>query len=641
MAAFVASETARSRLHAIAIAFLQSLRLPPRITLSQWSDQHGWISSESSDYIGPWKTSYIPYMREPMDALSDPLIPSVDIVGCAQGAKTSIVLQFLAYTIKVDPGPFLWVMPSGETADRFSKDRVEPLFRDTPCLQGLVAEAKSRFSDNTILHKRYYGGRFRLASAGSPAALAQSPERYLVLDDISNFPQTAKAQGNPLGIAEKRTRTFRNRKVVRLGTPTNEGECWVTYYYEKTDMRKYQVPCPFCRTRQVLEFEQLQHEVIVTDTDEIKYRVWYECKHCKEKITEDKKKAMIDQGEWVPEKPGRKARGYWFSALYVPWTSWVELIEEYEEVKEDPEALKQFTNLELGKVWKVQAESAPGWKFLLDRREAYSGRNLPTNKIQKITLGADVQIDRIIYTVIGWGADFEAWVLSDGEVEGFEELTRVLESEWVLPNGKKKKISLSLIDSGYRTDEVFDWVFKHNPNRVRAIKGEQHWTSLFSFTRVERGAKSGKPLRKNILWHLDTYRLKSKLYRLLSKKPSQSGYFHLGQETDERFVKELTNERLVQVKKARGRITYEWEQTGPNHRHDTCVYALAGAYMVGVRDLIPLEESEELKMVDPKNEEDKRSAPISSPEQAENKPTIPKKPGNSGFVRKVLSRGRR
>jgi phage terminase large subunit GpA-like protein len=613
--------------------FLHSLKPPPKEKLSKWADNYGYIPTGASDYIGSWRTEFLPYMREPMDALTDPCVHEMTIMGPTQGAKSSILLQYLAYTIVRDPGPFIWIHPTGEAAERFSKERIEPLFREMPCLQGKVTESKSRTSGNTILHKTYYGGRFRLASAGSPAALAQSPERYIVLDDVSNFPLSVGAQGNPFGIIEKRSRTFRNRKIIRLGTPTIEGECWATYYYEKSDQRKYYVPCPSCGHKQILEFERLKWDVLVGPSDEIQYKVWYDCEGCSDKIRHDQKLWMIKNGEWRATKPGRKARGYWFNALYLPWTSWEELIAEWLDAQGDPEKIKEFVNLQLGKTWKRLAEAPPDWEELLKRRENYSGRALPSNKIQKITMGVDVQLDRFIYVIIGWGADFEAWVLSEGEEPEWEDLEKVLASSWIAPDGHKKKIDLALIDSGYRTEEIYEWVFKHAPNHVRAIKGERQWSSLFSPSRIERGAKTGKLIKRYLLWHLDTYRLKSKLYRLLNKKPSQGGYFHFGSEVDERFVRELTSERLEERKLPGGRHVFEWVQTGQNHRHDATLYALAGAYMVGVKYLAP---EPEIEISDNGGERKEGISPSDKKESLPEKKSNPSKQG--GFVRGFLRR---
>jgi phage terminase large subunit GpA-like protein len=586
------------------------MKIPRRIQLSQWADEHGYIPPEASSYSGPWRTSNIPYLKEILDSLSDPFIHAVNIKASAQSGKSACSLMFLAYIIAEDPGPFLWIHPNEEAAERFSKERVQPMFRDTPVLRGRVAEKKGRESGNTIMYKVFLGGRFRLASAKSAIALAQSPERYIILDDISNFDISVKEQGSPFGIIEKRSRTFPNRKIVRNGTPTVEGTCWASYYYEKSDQRKYYVPCPECKGKQILDFwKGIKWDFVLTKADELEPSVHYECEFCKYKIPDSIKikRWMLDHGEWRADKPNRKERGYWISALYWPGELWKPLVEEFLSIKHDPEGLRQFKNLQLGETWREEAESAPEWSILLGRKEGYEGWNLPSPKIKRITMGVDVQMDRFVYSVVGWGADFEAWILSHGLVESFEELDRILENKFEIED-KKKFINLLLIDAGYRTDEVYEWVFKHSPVKVRAVKGEKQWSSLFGKSIIERGGLSGKPLKRYILWHLDTYRLRMKLFRLLNKKPSQKGFFHMGNEIDEQFVRELTNERLVLRKSRSGRITHEWEQIGQNHYHDAVIYALAGAYMVGVRDLIAEEDFLKIEEAPLKREEPSQKA---------------------------------
>ena len=51
-------------------SFWDGLRPEPRLTVSEWADQHRVLSSEASAEPGPWRTSRVPYLREVMDNLS-------------------------------------------------------------------------------------------------------------------------------------------------------------------------------------------------------------------------------------------------------------------------------------------------------------------------------------------------------------------------------------------------------------------------------------------------------------------------------------------------------------------------------------------------------------------------------------------
>ena len=53
---------------------VKNFKPPENLTLSEWSDKYRRLSTESSAEAGPWRTSRTPYLKEPMDAFTDPKI---------------------------------------------------------------------------------------------------------------------------------------------------------------------------------------------------------------------------------------------------------------------------------------------------------------------------------------------------------------------------------------------------------------------------------------------------------------------------------------------------------------------------------------------------------------------------------------
>ncbi|MFP5481497.1 MAG: hypothetical protein ACLGIE_17690, partial [Alphaproteobacteria bacterium] len=51
-------------------AWRQGLRPDPNLTVSEWADQHRWLSSRGAAEPGRYRTARAPYLREIMDALS-------------------------------------------------------------------------------------------------------------------------------------------------------------------------------------------------------------------------------------------------------------------------------------------------------------------------------------------------------------------------------------------------------------------------------------------------------------------------------------------------------------------------------------------------------------------------------------------
>jgi phage terminase large subunit GpA-like protein len=222
---------------------------PPDITVSQWADDNRRLSSESAAERGEWRTDRAPYQRAIMDALS-PSHPCEQVVlmSGAQLGKTSILENFIGYIIDLDPGPVLLVQPREADCEAFSKDRLAPMLRDCATLRGKVADARSRDSNNTILHKKFTGGSITMSAASSPAGLAMRSIRYCLLDEVDRYPASAGTEGDPVNLAITRTANFWNRKIVLCSTPTVKGASRIEAAWLESNQQMYWVPCPHCGT---------------------------------------------------------------------------------------------------------------------------------------------------------------------------------------------------------------------------------------------------------------------------------------------------------------------------------------------------------------------------------------------------------
>jgi phage terminase large subunit GpA-like protein len=71
----------------------------------------------------------------------------------------------------------------------------------------------------------------------------------LFLDEVDAYPPSADDEGEPVALAEARTRTFSwRRKVFLASTPTIKGLSVIEREFEASDQRRYFVPCPHCGT---------------------------------------------------------------------------------------------------------------------------------------------------------------------------------------------------------------------------------------------------------------------------------------------------------------------------------------------------------------------------------------------------------
>ena len=244
-----------------------------------------------------------------MNAVGEPGVREVVFMTSAQIGKTEIINNICGFFIHQDPAPILLIQPTLELAETWSKDRLTPMLRDTEVLSDLVRDPRSRDSGNTLLYKRFPGGHLTMAGANSPASLASRPVRIVLLDEEDRYPNSAGAEGDPGSLAEKRSTTFWNRLLLTASTPTVAGSSKIAARYERSDQRKYFVPCPHCGEKQILLWGNIRFENKDPAT------AHYICEHCGAILTDKDKPRMLAEGEWIATKPYDGIIGCHLSAL--------------------------------------------------------------------------------------------------------------------------------------------------------------------------------------------------------------------------------------------------------------------------------------------------------------------------------------
>jgi phage terminase large subunit GpA-like protein len=381
-------------------AWRDGLLPDPALTVSEWADRHRVLSPRASAEPGRYRTDRTPYMRAIVDALS-PAHPArrIVVMKSAQVGFTEGGNCWIGYVIHHAPGPMLAVQPTVELAKRFSRQRIDPLINESPTLRERVKPARSRDAGNTVLSKEFPAGLLVITGANSAVGLRSMPARYLFLDEVDAYPPSADEEGDPVALAEARTRTFSWRSKILLGsTPTIHGLSRIEREYEASDQRRYFVPCPHCGEMQWLKFERLRWDKGKPET------AHYECASCDRRIEEHHKMAMLAAGEWRPtseaQDPG--TIGFHISALYSPvgWFSWENIARLWEAATTE-EAKRSFKNSVLGETW-IETGEAPDWQRLYERRENSQIGIVPRGGLF-LTAGADVQKDRIEVDVWAWG----------------------------------------------------------------------------------------------------------------------------------------------------------------------------------------------------------------------------------------------
>lgn len=600
-------------------SFFKALKPLPRLKVSEWADTYRMIAKGTSPEPGKWNTDRVPYLREVMDAFCEPKVQTVVFMASSQVAKSEMILNLVGYYASQDPSPMLLVQPTIEVAESFSKERVEPTFKETPVLAGLLDEGKdntgaSRKTSNTIRQKMFHGGGYIVfAGANAPAGLASRPIRVVLLDEVDRYPPSAGIEGDPIKLAIQRATNFHNRKICMASTPTESGVSNIEEWFEKSDKRRYYVPCPHCGSFQVLKWPQVKWAKDNTGKA-LPETAYYECEHCAGKIYDKHKQAMINAGYWEAEAESFGGIvGFHINSLYSPWVKFHQLVTEFVEAtsKPDKSGLQEFINLKLGEAW-VENNDAIEVDYIERRREFYNCE-LPEG-VLCLTTGVDVQDDRLAVHIIGWGEGEESWVIRYFEIVGDPGGTEVwlqlddhLMRNFSFTDGRRMVISAVCVDSGgHFTDDVYRFVLPREGRRVFAIKGYggAGVPVVNNFSRNNR--------MKVALFKVGVDTAKESIYQRLKLEYPGAGYVHFPRETnsgcDNSYFKMLLSEKRV-LKFEKGVKKFIWQKVQVrNEALDTFVYAYAALKIFN-----PPFDVLKARINDLPKEQVKQNAPLTTP----------------------------
>lgn len=550
----------------------------PTLTVSAWCDRHRVLSRESSAEPGPWRTERTPYLQEPLDALGDPAVESVSCQFASQLGKSEVLLNAAAYFMAGDPSPILFVEPSIGEAENFSKIRIAPMIRDSPTLTRLVADPKARDSGNTLLVKEFPGGHITMVGANAPSGLASKPIRCLLFDEVDRAPASAGSEGDPVSLAERRTTTFWNRKLLKVSSPTITGISRIEQAYGEGSQADYCVPCPHCNAMQVIQWRDAEGRYRIVGERDASGKVipgstHYACVACGAAIEEKHKTPMLAAGGWVHAHPDRRRhRSFRLSSLYSPWRRWDEVLQDFLEAKPHPLRLRTFVNTILGETWDEQ-EGGRTPDDLKNRAEPWEGV-VPDAPVV-LTLGVDVQVDRLELVLVANGVNDEWWVCDWWQLPGDPQTP----DPWIgldaaraqaYPRGVTSvvRVAACAIDTGYMPDRCIDYALARRAQRVIPMRGI--------------GGR-GKPLVVNVgpekyrrgsrqPWHLAGDTGKDQIAAALGVKPSpepgapQPGMVHFHDVLNPTYYDHLTAEAIV-TRYTAGRPVREWALQ-PNRRND-------------------------------------------------------------------------
>lgn len=544
-----------------------------------------------------------------MDCIIDPLVGRVAVRKSTQIGWSEILNNVIGYFIDADPKPIMMVQPREADAKKYSRKRIAPMIEACPSLRDKVRESKSRDGANTMLLKEFPGGFLTLGFAKSAASLRSDPIAILLEDECDAYDLDVDNEGSPSEIAEHRTETFDDAKVLIGSTPAKpKGFSLIDDEYNESSQGLYQVPCPACNYMQPMfmrDPETKLYNLIYEREDDGKVipdSVRYLCKACKRGIDEKFKRKMLDAGGWLHRFPdmrdgrGLFRRGFHINAFYSPWRPiWASLAQKWVRATDNPQKLKTFINLSLAETFEEGGERVET-SALLKRKEAFQAIAAVPKNCAVIVASVDVQRNRLECQITGFGPGEESWlidhevfwgdpgnersVIENQEVNVWQQLDEYLLQPYPHECGAQLMPAIVLVDSGDggNADSVYDYVLprQNTRRRIYACKGVDYLSKPGL-------ASEGTTKRQHIrLWTVATTAAKDRiLARLKIAKPGP-GYMHFPEWVTEEYFDQLTAEvRMPKPNRITRKEKFVYVQQHPrNEALDLTVYAHAGLFVL-------------------------------------------------------------
>lgn len=563
----------------------------------EWADQCRVLPPGSAE-PGPWRSSRTPYLIPILRAAGDYRFRRVVIVMGSQMGKTEGLLNLIGWRLDDDPCPVLYISPTQRQAESISRDRLMKLLQGTPSLWGALHKGQA----NKLSEKWINGVRLGFGWAGSATELSSHPAGLVLVDERDRMAGDVEGEGDPVSLAEARTATFPDGKVVVCSTPTLEGGSPIWALFLEGTQFSWAWPCPECGEYFAPKLELLKWPEGCTPHRALK-EARLACPECGAELEDRHRPEMNRRGRFLApgervnaageiegEIPESDTASFWVSGLCSPWRTWGQRAKAFIEAtrSKTPGRVQAVVNTALGELYRLEGD-APDWQRVAELRAGYESGTVPDGA-RVLTAGVDVQKDRLVYCVRGWGVNSESWLIEHGELWGETEHTHVWGQlgDLLRRHYKGHAIKRMFIDSGFNPsggrgsdNQIYNFCRQHR-GRAFPTKGHDRQDKPLKAAMIDVSQR-GRIVKHGLqLWHLDSDYFKSWVHARVEWPAGESGAWHLAVDTDDDYCRQLVAEsRLVT---ATGRV--KWIRTREdNHFLDSESLNVAAAHSLAIHTL--------------------------------------------------------
>lgn len=499
----------------------------PEVRLLDWAREYA-----RDEWGHPYDDDAFPHLGAPggpLDALDcrqylDVWLQWATRLGKSFGGQIQVLKN-----ADVDPCPMLFISADAMLAKQAGA-RTRRMIEHCPQLARQLPARKSKTEIELDFCRLFIGW------PRSPATLADKAIRFGHAAEIDKYeynPLVSK-EADPLELFDERFKEFAWFKRLKESSPGLRSASRIEPGRLAGTNARYFVQCQRCKKLAPLAKEQIRFERPAgrADKELARRTAYYQCPLCGKANRDEDRGPMMRCGVWVPEgcdvhhkraikaaarqreagrplwrgftqdadwligTPARDGTSYssHLSSLYALSVTWGAIAEKIVDSEQRPGAARNFKNSWLAETWE-HVRRDTDWETL--------GKRLMITPLERgqvpreawcLFAGVDKQESVYPVTAGAWTEHGARHVLDYARLESIEDLLDWLSCEFPGEGGKLLRLSLVLMDFGYRPHGVHDVVEKAKARGIRLIPCRGSTSSLgVPYRRRRLGKDTSKP----------------------------------------------------------------------------------------------------------------------------------------------------
>lgn len=444
--------------------------------------------------------------------------------------------------------------------------------------------------------------------------MASEPIKYLWQDEKGKYKRQSDEEADSERLSLRRTISYGQfARVYGSTTPTvKDAPGWRSW--DDSTKCQFHVPCPECDHVQVMYFGHEDRRWFESTSEWDGGIVWskepgltkkqrinsarYKCAACSALWTNAKKNIAVAHGKWIAKNPDATNYCAHLGSWYAKWVTLSDIVSRYLDAYKDDEARHDFLNSDCAVPYEIRGKKIEESAL---RRHVLHGHHEGQIPAQAVTayLTADVHDDHIRYRVRAWASDLTSWGVDEGQIPpDLWLLDHVLNRKYTTKHGTMG-ISNAIIDSAWRTDEVYQYCLRH-PGRVWPVKGSAGLREIVKYhnQHVIADPEKGLTLSGDVLLiYIDDHRWKDQLFSRLQVTLPGPGAWYLEEEVSDEYLHQMAGEQKVDVTDKKGRSKVEWRQLHANHALDCEKYQLVATQVFQLTAMAQVQVAESAEPV--------------------------------------------